>query len=63
MVQLVNSINTSSAQGPDRWHTYKSSQGIHVLSICKPPTELFSLSLNQGKLPDWWKFANMSTMF
>jgi hypothetical protein len=58
---LLSSLNPHSAPGPDQIHPLILRNLAEVIAL--PITQLFRLSLNEGRLPDDWKTAIVKPMY
>jgi hypothetical protein len=57
----LNKLNTSKAAGPDNLHARLLVE-LRV-QICKPLCMIYNKSLEEGKIPHDWKFANVKPLF
>ncbi|MCG8045675.1 MAG: reverse transcriptase family protein [Candidatus Thiodiazotropha endolucinida] len=59
--KVVDALNASKSQGPDDFHPKYLKETKEQLTY--PLKVIFEKSLNEGKLPDEWKKANVSAIF
>jgi len=60
-MKYLQEINPDKSQGPDNIHPRLIKECKN--SICKPLTEVFKKSLDEGTLPREWKEANVTAIF
>ena len=59
--KAINALNPSKSQGPDNFHPKFLKETKD--QITKPLKIIYEKSLNEGKIPDVWKQANVSAIF
>ena len=57
----LNQMNSNKTPGPDNFHP-KILKNV-VDEICGPLTSIFNKSLQEGKVPEDWKLANVTPIF
>ena len=58
---MIKSLNISKSTGPDEFHPRFLKETVDSISL--PVTMLFNKSLSEGKLPNEWKLANVTSIF
>ena len=58
--KILKSLKESKSMGPDQIHPMILKEC--ALEFAKPLTILFRESIKQGKIPNSWRFANISTI-
>ena len=59
--ELLLCLKIDKSPGPDKLHPRVLKELAN--QIAKPLTLLFQMSLNQGKVPEQWKFANVTPIY
>ena len=60
VVKHIKKLNASKSQGPDNYHPKLLLETVN--EVKKPLTDIFNKSLQEGKIPDPWKLANITPL-
>ena len=61
VLKAVKRVNPNKSQGPDSFHPKLINEKQNV--ICKPLNTIYQKSLNEAKIPQIWKYANVTAVF
>ena len=59
--KLISNIKPSKSQGPDNFHPKLIKETANELK--KPLTTIFKKSVDEGRIPEKWKKANVISIF